>query len=452
MGATGGKNTPRHRRDAARLVINTSRTISAVTDEIGTRERPLGGREANDLTAPPMAPHQLSTLFSGFRDTRHGSETLIHHNDSRSQEFWDLGPASVRPMCDPATTARPVQRIVPSLWFDHCAPEAVDLYVHAFRQALGQESGDLDDPTATGVVEVSHYPTEGLADFQADMAGEALEIRFRLAGLEMSAINAGPELMMNPAISFMVFVDPRVPGAVERLDGLWARLEEGGGVLMPLGTYPFSERFGWVSDRYGATWQLVLGTPGVAATRSEIGRPAPTAGRDGALTTADNAADDPPSSPLVIVPTLMFPHGQHQAAEAAGFYTDLFGGVFGDSGIGQMSFYPPDAGQGEHAVMQGFVRLAGQSFAVMDSGVPHAFTFDLGVSLIVVCRDQAQVDQVWDTLSAVPEAEMCGWLRDRFGISWQVSPEKMTTLMHRPGAWEVMSSMKKPVLADFEAL
>ena len=360
--------------------------------------------------------------------------------------FQDLGPVSVRGMSEQST--RPLQRIVPSLWFDHCAREAVDFYVAAFTEAAGE-------PTGTGVVEVSHYPADGLEEFQADLAGDVLEIRFRLAGLELSAINAGPEGSMNPAISFMVFFDPEVPEAVARLDALWARLAEGGAALMPLGAYPFSERFGWVADRYGATWQLLLGTAGVAATASELGAavPAPGAAPGAAPGVARPDQGTPrPSVPVTIVPALMFPHGRGQAAQAAELYTRVLGRAFGDSGIGQMSFYPPTAGQGEHALMQGFIRLAGQTLALMDSGADHAFTFGISLSLVAVCSTQEQVDTVWDGLTAVPEAEMCGWLQDRFGLSWQVTAVNMTSLMHRPGAWDVMAAMKKPVLADFEAL
>lgn len=99
--------------------------------------------------------------------------------------------------------------------------------------------------------------------------------------------------------------------------------------------------------------------------------------------------------------------------------------------------------------MQGWIRLAGQRLTLMDSGVPHDVTFGMGVSLTVQCATQEQADLLWEGLSAVPEAEACGWLKDRFGISWTITPERMTELIARPGAWQTMTTMKKPTLADF---
>lgn len=351
---------------------------------------------------------------------------------------------------------REVQRLVPSLWFARTAAEAVDFYVAAFRDAAPAEpapSGGED----TGVVAVSHYPTDGLAEGQAAFAGEVLEIRFRLAGLEFSAINAGDEFRPNPAISFTVFVDPDRDGGTGRLDALFDRLRDGGQELMPLGEYPFARRFGWVADRYGVTWQLTTAAPHEAATASEVGVAARVEHGEASGSTAvgdgDVATPDGRRAPaLRIVPTLMFPHGEGRAVEAAELYTQVFERAFGGSGLGELTFYPAEAGQGTNAMLQGWIRLAGQDVTMMDSGAPHAFTFDLGVSLVVQCSTQEQIDEVWQGLSAVPEAEVCGWLRDRFGVSWQISPENMTELMGRRGAWQVMSTMRRPVLADFEAL
>ncbi|WP_415505048.1 VOC family protein, partial [Actinomyces slackii] len=149
-----------------------------------------------------------------------------------------------------------------------------------------------------------------------------------------------------------------------------------------------------------------------------------------------------------VIPALMFPHSQGQAGVAARQYVELFDRAFGDSGIGEMSFYPAQPGQ-EPALLQGFIRLAGQELTLMDSGVLHPFTFSMGVSLTIQCATQEQVDLLWEGLSAVPEAEACGWLKDRFGISWTITPENMTELIGRPGAWQTMAAMTKPTLSDF---
>jgi predicted 3-demethylubiquinone-9 3-methyltransferase (glyoxalase superfamily) len=67
----------------------------------------------------------------------------------------------------------------------------------------------------------------------------------------------------------------------------------------------------------------------------------------------------------------------------------------------------------------------------------------------VQCEDQAEIDRLWNALSAVSEAEQCGWLKDRYGVSWQIVPTDMAELMARPGAFEHMLELKKLVIADF---
>lgn len=93
--------------------------------------------------------------------------------------------------------------------------------------------------------------------------------------------------------------------------------------------------------------------------------------------------------------------------------------------------------------------LNGQCFAAMDSAVAQPFSFSPGISIEVQCEDQAEIDRLWEALSAVPEAEQCGWLQDKFGVSWQVVPKNMGDLMARPGAFEKMLNMKKLVIEDF---
>ena len=105
--------------------------------------------------------------------------------------------------------------------------------------------------------------------------------------------------------------------------------------------------------------------------------------------------------------------------------------------------------------MYGEFRLAGQPLVAMDSAQDHAFTFTEGVSLIVDATSQAEIDTVWNALSAVPEAEQCGWLKDRYGLSWQVVPEsEMNRMLQDPDESRVirvlnaMFAMKKIDLAE----
>ncbi|MFD5213878.1 VOC family protein [Microbacterium sp. NPDC058345] len=297
------------------------------------------------------------------------------------------------------------QKIVPNLWFDRNAEEAGSFYASALPH------------TTTEVV--ARYPDE-VPDWQAGFAGEPLVVDVVVDGMRISLINAGPEFRPNPSISFLLNFDPLAFGGEEgartAIDAAWTALSDGGAALMPLDEYPFSPRYGWVQDRYGVSWQLMLTDPS--------GEPRP-----------------------FVIPQIMFAGDvQDRAREAAEFYTSLFD----DAALGTVVDYAQQTGTAAAgSVMFGEFRIGEQWFAMMDSNVAHDFGFSPGVSLEVRCRDQAEIDRLWDALSAVPEAEQCGWLADRFGVSWQIVPDDMAELMARPGAYERMLQMKKLVIADF---
>lgn len=299
-----------------------------------------------------------------------------------------------------------MQKITPNLWFDGNAKEAADFYVGAFP-----------DSSITSVTNYPNSAEEGLADFQLDMAGKVLTVEFKLGDLTFVGINAGPEFTFNPSISFMVNFDPsRDEQAREHLDELWEKLADGGEVLMPLDKYPYSERYGWVKDRYGLTWQLILTDP--------EGEPRP-----------------------FIIPTLMF-SGQNtnRAEEAMQFYTS----IFENSKMGTVARYPEDTGPAKAgSVMFADFMLDNQWFAAMDSGEEQPFTFNEAISLSIACEDQAEIDYFWEKLSTVPEAEQCGWCKDQFGLSWQVVPANVDELMKKPGAYAHLMQMKKLVIEDF---
>lgn len=292
-----------------------------------------------------------------------------------------------------------MQKIVPNLWFAD-AEEGGRFYADAL-------------PGATSRV-TARYPEEGLLDFQREFAGQPLTVEVDIDGTRLVLIGAGDQFRPNPSISFMLNFDPsRDPGARERLDEVWSALADGGEVLMPLGEYPFSPRYGWLSDRYGVSWQLIL----------------------------TDAEGDP--RPFVM-PSLLFTDPARPSARAAmEFYT----GLIPESEIGMIAPYDdaPDT------VMFADFTLARQWFTAADSQISHDFTFGYGVSLQIDCADQAEIDRYWEALSSDPEAEQCGWCRDRFGVSWQVVPADMEQLTENPGAYAAMMSMKKIVIAELRA-
>jgi predicted 3-demethylubiquinone-9 3-methyltransferase (glyoxalase superfamily) len=268
-----------------------------------------------------------------------------------------------------------MQRITPHLWFDTQAKEAAELYTSLFPDSEIRSAAVLRDTPS----------------------GDAQTVSFTIAGYEVMAISAGPYFTINPSVSFMLNYDPSMmDDAEQKLRTAWAALTDGGSVLVPLGKYPYSELFGWVQDRYGVCWELIL---------------------------TDPAGEDRP----FLIPSLMFVGDVcGKAEEATDFYLD----VFGNSRRGTLSRY----GEGQAPDQEGTVnftdfQLEGQWFTAMDSAQPHQFTFNEGVSLMVNCETQDEIDEYWDKLSAVPEAEQCGWCKDKYGVSWQIVPKRMSEMM-----------------------
>ena len=268
-----------------------------------------------------------------------------------------------------------MQKIIPHLWFDTQAKEAAEFYVSAFDNSKITHSSVLHDTPS----------------------GDAEMVSFELNGYSFMAISAGPYFKINPSISFMLNFDPSKDAEAEAsLRALWEKLSEGGKALMPLQEYPFSKLYGWVEDRFGVTWQLILTNP---------------------------EGEDRP----FIIPSLLFTKEASGKAEEAGtVYID----TFKDAKRGNIAYYPaePDPTM-EGAVMFSDFQLEGQWFTAMDGGPMHDFTFNEGVSLMVNCDSQEEIDYFWEKLSAVPEAEQCGWIKDAYGVSWQITPTRMDEMM-----------------------
>ena len=198
---------------------------------------------------------------------------------------------------------------------------------------------------------------------------------------------------------------------------VWKKLLDGGKALMELGEYPFSKYYGWIQDKYGFSWQLMLNNP--------EGEKRPK-----------------------IVPSLMFTQARDgQAKDAMQFYTS----VFKESEIGNnINYYPSDMPDKGGKISYADFRLFNQWFAVMDGGTDHDFSFSPAISLMVQCVDQEEIDYYWDKLSANPDFEQCGWLEDKYGISWQITPENIDELIKLPGAYNRMMSMKKLDIAGLQ--
>jgi predicted 3-demethylubiquinone-9 3-methyltransferase (glyoxalase superfamily) len=260
------------------------------------------------------------------------------------------------------------QKITTHLWFDKEALEAAKLYTSIFK-----------DSQITSQTHLENTPS-----------GDVDMVTANLMGREFMLMSAGPLFKFNPSVSFSVACETK-----EEVDKLWKELITGGSALMDIGEYPFAERYGWVQDKFGLSWQIMY--------------------REGQKVSQ------------ALTPTIMFVGNLFgKTKEAINFYTS----VFPDSKIGEMMTYdesgkPDLGGNVSHAEFS----LGNQDFVAMDGAGEHNFAFNEAISFVVHCKDQTEIDYYWDKLSAVPESEQCGWLKDKYGLSWQIVPNIMEEMM-----------------------
>lgn len=291
------------------------------------------------------------------------------------------------------------QKITPNLWFDTQAEEAANFYVSIFKNAkLGS---------------VSRYD-KASAEVSGQLEGSAMTIPFELEGQHFLALNGGPQFEFTPAVSFFVYCN-----AEEEVDDLFTKLSDGGAILMPLQKYPFSDKYGWVQDKYGLSWQLSLGTPRRQKT----------------------------------VPFLMFVGEQSGKGEEA---MQLYTSLFEEARIEGITRYGKDeAPDIEGTVKHASFWLNGQEFMVMDSSGGHDFTFNEAISFIVDCEDQEEVDFFWERFTEGGEEGPCGWLKDKFGVSWQIIPKQLTEMLtddDNEKSGRAMRAMLKMKKIDIEQL
>jgi predicted 3-demethylubiquinone-9 3-methyltransferase (glyoxalase superfamily) len=305
-----------------------------------------------------------------------------------------------------------MQKITPCLWFDTNCEEAITFYTQLFPNSK--------------IDSIKRYPKGGTGPI-AGMDGKIITAVFTLDGLTFQALDGGPMFKINPSVSFFVNFDPsQNPNAATDLDAMWAKLSEGGKALMELQEYPFSKRYGWIQDRFGVSWQLIL---------------------------TDPEGDDRPR----MIPSLLFTKElAGKAEEALNFYVSVFGG---DSKLGIVAKYPAGMPHDkEGAAMYAEAKLAGQWFTAMDSAHPgHTFSFNEAVSLAIETADQAETDSLWQKLTADGgQDSQCGWVKDKFGFSWQIVPKRLMELLSDPDeekanrALKAMMEMQKIDIAKLE--
>ena len=254
------------------------------------------------------------------------------------------------------------EKITPCLWFNGQAKEAATLYCSVFANA----KITAQSPIVTGI----------------DVSGQSITL-----------LDGGPMYKPNPSISFYYICEK-----ADELDRIWNAFSQEGNVLMPLDKYPWGEKYGWINDKFGISWQLALGKI------NDVGQK--------------------------ITACMLFTGKQYGRAEEA---INHYSSIFKNSKVDGILRYganelPDKEGNVKHAQMT----LNGQKLMLMESAAPHNFTFTEGVSLTIHCENQDEIDYYWQKLTESGEESMCGWLKDKFGVSWQIIPIILSKIMSDP--------------------
>lgn len=276
--------------------------------------------------------------------------------------------------------------IYPCIWFNNNGTEAAGFYC-----------GIFPNTTYTG--------------------GNGMVQMLSINGQSLMFLTAGPMFAPNASVSFLIANEDE-----KETERLYNRLAEGGIALMPLDSYPFSKKYGWVRDKYGVTWQLYTGQKG--------------------------------DTTQYFTPTLMFINKQNgRAKEAMNLYTTLFP----NSKTEGILEYPEGGEDTPGNVQHAQFSINGYTLACMDSSLNHQFNFDEGISIVVHTNGQQETDYYWNSLIKDGGKEsMCGWLKDKFGLSWQIVPRQLMELLNNSDkekakyAMDAMLKMKKIVIADLE--
>lgn len=272
-------------------------------------------------------------------------------------------------------------QIYPCLWFDGNAKAASDFYCSIFKNS----KITVDTP---------------------------MVVIFELSGKKFMGLNGGPMYKFTPAISFFVLLE-----SINETNEVWNKLSDEGTALMPIDKYPWSERYGWVKDKFGLTWQVSV---------------------------VNKEGDKQKITPSMLFTNNLF----GKAEEAVKFYTS----VFNNSAIDVLIHYP-DGDSNAGKIMYSEFKLSQHDMIAMDGPGDHKYTFNEAVSFVVDCETQKEIDNYWEKLTEGGQESQCGWLKDKFGVSWQIVPTILGKLMtdseKGPRVMQAFMKMKK---FDIEAL
>lgn len=271
--------------------------------------------------------------------------------------------------------------IYPCIWFDGQAKEAAEFYGSIFAQSKI----------------ISENP---------------MVVLFEIDGKKIMGLNGGPMFKINPSISFFIYC-PTEP----EVDQVWNDLMNGGKALIPIGAYPWSKRYGWVQDKFGMSWQVML--------------------------------NEESTSGQSLTPSFLFTSDRFGlAGEAIRFYTSVF-----ENSVAEAIVPFPEGDPNAGKVMYSEFTLNDYFLIAMDGPGEHAYSFNEAVSFVVECDTQEEIDHFWNAFTKEGEESMCGWCKDQFGVSWQIVPSILGELMNDPEKGQrVQEAFLKMKKFDIEAL
>lgn len=252
------------------------------------------------------------------------------------------------------------------------------------------------------------------------IADTPVVMNIEIFGQKIMLLNGGPHFEKNASVSLMVMCETE-----DEVQKYWNQLEDGGIVLMALDSYPWSKKYGWIRDKFGVTWQLYLGEQ---------------------------------KGEQRIIPTLMFIHQNNgKALEAMELYTE----TFPNSKIESVLKYGEGVSGENHEVSENVqhahFEIDGYSMFCMDNSYNYQFDFNEGISMVIMTNNQEETNHLWNSLTADGGREnMCGWLKDKFGMSWQIVPKRLIELMSDSDQLkaqkvvQAMMKMQKIVIQDLE--
>lgn len=286
-----------------------------------------------------------------------------------------------------------MQKITPHLWYDKDAKEAAKFYITLFP-----------DSKITDIITLYDTPS-----------GDAELVSFELSGQKFMAISGGPHFKLNESTSLFAYCE-----SDEKIEGVYNKLSDGGKILFPLDKYDWSPKYAWVVDKFGLSWQLDV---------------------------------EKINNQQKILPALLFVNDKVlKVKEASEFYCS----IFPNSKVVMEYPYDKSAGLPDGSLLFAQFKISDYLFNAMSGQGEHKFDFNEAISFMVNCDTQEEIDYYWEKLSVVPEAEQCGWCKDKFGVSWQITPTVLAEMLSKGSAEQVdrvtkaFMPMKKLVIDELK--